>query len=128
MVDRSWRSSLDRPRAERLAEFFRRLEAALPAESSQEAFDQLAAVLNEVEDEMTTIANQPELWQTDGRMYPPQPDSARSVEGHPGVTRFRSRGHNTFIGKNGAIEIQEVASNRLLFSKSGADERGVWDL
>lgn len=117
----------DRPKQDRFAEFVKRLAAAPAAGSSEEAYDQLCAVLNEVEDEMTSIPCKPELWQTDGRMYPPQADSVREVEGHPRVKRFRSRAHSTFLGENGSIEIQAVPGAEVVFTKPGADGKGVWD-
>ena len=117
----------DRPKHERLAEFLKRLEQRPPASNFEEGYDLLCTVLNEVEDEMTSIPFNPDAWQTDGRMYPPQADSRREVEGHPKVTRFRNRAHNTFLGENGAIEIQAAAGGAVLFAKPGADQKGVWE-
>ncbi|MBL4846144.1 MAG: hypothetical protein JKY65_11505 [Planctomycetes bacterium] len=109
---------------ERLEEFCRRLSAAPAPETAEEAFSLIAETLNEVEDELTTIPNNPEQWRTDGRLYPPQADSARTVEGQPGTTRYRSRGHNTFVSENGAIEIQSLDGD-VIFQKHGADGQGV---
>lgn len=117
----------DRSKRERFAEFLRRLASAPPAATSLEAFQQLASVLNEVEDELTSIPFNPDTWQTDGRMYPPQQDSIRVIDGHPNVKRFRSRSHNTFFGDNGAIEIRAVTGETVIFTKPGADARGVWE-
>jgi hypothetical protein len=117
----------DRPKQERFAEFLRRLGSAPPASGFEEAYDQLCAVLNEVEDEMTSIPFNPDAWQTDGRMYPPQSDSLREVDQHPKVKRFRSRAHNTFVRENGAIEIQTAPGAETLFTKPGADGKGVWE-
>jgi hypothetical protein len=117
----------DRPKQERFAEFLKRLGAVPPAGNFGEAYDQLCALLNEVEDEMTSIPFDPASWQTDGRMYPPQADSLREVGGHPEVKRFRSRAHNTYIAENGAIEIQTAPGAAILFAKPGADGKGVWD-
>lgn len=78
-----------------------------------------------MEDDLTTIPNDPARWQTDGRLYPPRDDSAR-VE-RPGVTRYRSRGHNTWIGDNGAIEIKGV-DGTVYLDKPGADGKRVRDL
>ena len=76
---------------------------------------------------MTSIPFNPDAWQTDGRMYPPQSDSLREVEGHPKVKRFRSRAHHTFLGENGAIEIQTAPGAETLFTKLGVDGKGVWE-
>lgn len=116
---------LQAPKSERLQEFFRRLGAAPLATSSEAAFEVLAATLNAVEDDLTDIPADPIRWMTDGRMYPPLPDSRREVPDHPEVTRFRSRAHNTFISRNGAIEIRDFA-DQVLFRKAGADGKHVW--
>ena len=41
---------------------------------------------------MTSIPYDPANWMTDGRMYPPQPDSKKAVSGRSDVTRYRSKG------------------------------------
>ena len=69
----------------------------------------------------------PERWQTDGRLYPPLPDSRRPVPGYPDVTRWRSKGHNTYIRENGAMEIVTVREGEIVFRAPGRDGRGVWD-
>ena len=78
---------MDATRAERLAEFLRRLSAAPAASSFDEAYRQLGDILNAVEDEMTSIPFDPANWQNDGRMYPPQMDSLRTVLGRGDVKR-----------------------------------------
>ena len=105
------------------------LELAACAASFNEAYALLCDTINKIEDTLTVIPYDPSHWQTDGRIYPPQIDSQRDVPGHDNVTRFRSRGHNTFIAQNGAFEIQELGSDpaKILFSKRGADGKGVWD-
>jgi hypothetical protein len=113
-------------KAERLAEFLRRLQRAEPAANAAEAFALLASTLNAVEDELAGAPYAPTSWQTDGRMYPPQPDSSREVVGRPDVTRYRSRAHNTFICANGAIEIRTI-DDVILVSKPGADGHSVWE-
>jgi hypothetical protein len=117
--------SLQARRNERLQEFFRRLDAAAPVGSHDDALELIARTLNAVEDDLTDIPADPDRWMTDGRMYPPQPDSRRAVPEHPRVTRYRSRAHNTFISANGAIEIRDLA-DQVLFRKAGADGTHVW--
>jgi hypothetical protein len=111
----------------RLREFINRLREAAPARSATEARALLETILNAVEDELSGVPFDPTRWQSDGRMYPPQDDSEREVPSHPFVRRYRSRRHNTFIGSNGALEIQTV-EGEVLISKPGADGRSVWDL
>ena len=113
-------------RTERLAEFFRRLAEAPAAGSDREALDQIAEVLNRVEDEMTDIPFDPEAWQDDGRMHPPRADAERAVAGAPNLRRFRSRGYHTFVAPSGAIEIRN-RRNDIDFAKAGADGRTVED-
>jgi len=116
---------LQTPKHERLEEFFRRLGSAPAATSSETALNLIAATLTAVEDDLTDVPADPERWMTDGRMYPPQPDSRREVPEHPEVTRYRSRAHNTFVRSNGAIEIRDLA-DQVLFRKAGGDGKYVW--
>jgi hypothetical protein len=111
----------------RLREFFSRLERRSSFISFEEAYAGLVSILDAVEDDLTGIANNPENWKADGRLYPPQPDNRFPVPGHPGVTRLRTRGHNIFIATNGAIEIREVRTGTVVFSKPGIDGKEVWD-
>ena len=111
-------------KAERFAAFLRRLEVVSPASTFDEAYQQLSDVLNAVEDEMTSIPFDPANWQNDGRMYPPQLDNLRAVAGRSDVKQFRSGGHKTLIGDNGAIEMRDL-SGRAVLTKPGADGRTV---
>jgi hypothetical protein len=111
-------------KSDRFEEFLRRMDQAPSASSHDEAFKLLNDTLNQVEDELTDIPFQPDMWQTDGRMYPPQEDNARAVEDRGDVIRYRHKAHNTFIRDNGAIEIRD-ANEKLLFEKAGADGRKV---
>ena len=111
-------------KSERFREFLNRLQKSTPASSHDEAFKLLIDTLNQVEDEFTDIPFQPEQWQTDGRMYPPDADSAREVDGRSDIIRYRHKAHNTFIRDNGAIEIRDV-NGELLFEKSGSDGRSI---
>ena len=119
----------DPPKSERFAVFLELLRSAPTAKTFDEAYEQLRTILNEVEDTLTSIPYDPDRWQTDGRMYPPQPDSVRDVPDRPTIKRFRSRAHNTLIGENGSIEIQLTAPTcKVIFTKSGVDGREVSQL
>lgn len=118
---------MEHTKTQRLQELIKRLGVLPPASSFEEAKKQLDDTLNAVEDELTAIPFNPEAWETDGRMYPVRSDNVRTVPGHPSVKRLRSRGHNTFIGANGSIEIQAAVGAAVLFRKPGADGKGVWE-
>ena len=111
-------------KAQRFAEFLRRLGAAPLASNFDEAYRQLCDTIDSVEDEMTSILNDPSQWMTDGRMYPPQFDNMVIAPGRPDLKQFRSRRHKTMIANNGAIEIRDLA-DRPIFSKPGADGLGI---
>jgi hypothetical protein len=113
-------------KAERLALFYERLLAAPAVGSHDEAYALLCYTLNAVEDEHSGVPHNPDSWQTDGRMYPPQPDRASKVDGFPGVIRYGSFRHNTFIAGNGAIEVRIIRSDQIEFVKPGANGKGVW--
>ncbi|MBK9034495.1 MAG: hypothetical protein IPL61_25055 [Myxococcales bacterium] len=55
-----------------------------------------------------------------------QDDNASDVEGHPGVTSYRSRKHETLIRTNGAFEIRDALTKDVVVTKAGADGHGVW--
>ena len=112
---------------QRLEEFFHRLAAAAPVSTGQDMYNLLVQSLNAVEDELSGIPYNPAQWQSDSRMYPPQPDSRRPVPQRPHIVRYRTRAHNVFIASNGSIEIRPADQDRVLFRKPGSDGRGVWD-
>ncbi len=111
-------------KAERFAEFLRRLGAAPAASDFDEAYRQVCDILNDVEDDMTSIPFDPPNWMKDGRLYPPQLDKMRDLPGRPDVKEFRSRRHFTLIGQNGAIEIQDLFGGAI-FAKPGANGRVI---
>lgn len=112
----------------RLQEFFSRLERQPPFSTLDQAYAALVATLEEVEDELAGIENNPSQWQVDGRLYPPQEDHWVPEAGFPGVVRMRTRGHYVLISAHGALEIQDVKTKAVLFSKAGSNGRKVWDL
>ena len=71
------------PKVDRLRIILDRLASAPRAATHAEAFDQLADVIDAVEDELTHIPRDPNAWQSDGRIYPPQLDARRDVDGRP---------------------------------------------
>lgn len=115
--------------AERIAVFLKRLEHSKPARTREEAFRHVTDTLNAVEDSFSGAAYDPEKHLTDGRLYPPQPDSKRDVPGREDVVRYRSRGHNTWIADNGAIRIEKIAKGAeppvCCLDKPGADGKTV---
>lgn len=115
------------PKGRRLEEALRRLREAPADATAEDVLARFSRILNDVEDQLTSLPFNPWSWRTDGRLYPPQRDSARAVPGHRQVVRYRSRMHNTYIAGNGAIEIQTLDGS-VQFQKAGADGRTVWEL
>jgi hypothetical protein len=111
-------------KGQRLAEILRRLAAAPPPSSHEEAYRLLCDTIDAVEDEMTTTPNVPADYLTDGRIYPPQADRRYRVKGRPDLKRYASRGHNTFIRDNGAITIA-AKDGTIALDKLGADGQGT---
>lgn len=110
---------------DRLEIFIKRLEAAEAPRSADEALLLLRTTLNEVEDELSGVANNPELWESDGRMYPPNEDSRRKADGP--CRRYRSRKHNSILGENGALKIVTL-NDEVLLDKAGRDGRSADEL
>lgn len=123
-------SSAQPSKPDRLAEFLRRLSTAEPVRSWAEAYKLIQTTLDNVEDQLTDIPFNPDRWRSDGRMYAPLPDSIRTVPGSPGVRRYRSVAHHTFLGASGSIEIRSGSaweSATVIFQKRGQDGLEVWD-
>ena len=114
------------PKHLRFAEFIRQLQALPRPSDHAEARRQIGETLNKVEDEHSGVPFDPAHWRTDGRMYPFEEDSATDVDGFPDVTAYRSRGHETFIAKNGAFEIHDLSSGEVVIEKPGSDGKRVW--
>jgi hypothetical protein len=114
-------------KVERMQIFLKRLAAEKPARSADQALALLAENLNAVEEEHSGIPYNPKLWQADGRMYPPQEDNRRIVPDRPSLRRYRSAEHNTFIGLNGSIRIQDL-DGKVMLDKPGHNGRKTHDL
>ncbi len=106
---------------ERFAIFLEHLASAPAASSKEEAFDLIAQALNAVENEFSGVPYVPDEYLNDGRMYPPQADAARKVDGRPDLIRYRSRGHNTWISATGAIRITTAPGHQVVFDKPGTN-------
>ncbi|MFN6103647.1 MAG: hypothetical protein ACK5EA_04245 [Planctomycetaceae bacterium] len=113
-------------KAVRLALFFQRLGEAGCSSTGAEAFRLLCSTLDQVEDELSGLPNEPERWLTLDRMFPPQTDRMSHVEGCD-VLRFDNLRHMTYNAANGAIEIRSKhrrnGALEVHFSKAGADGR-----
>jgi len=107
--------------------FLERLSAAKAASSADQALALLVENLNAVEDKHSGIEYNPGLWKDDGRIYPPQEDNRRTIPNHPSLRRYRSAKHNTFIGLNGSIRIDDLDGNVIL-DKPGRNGRKTHDL
>lgn len=115
------------PKETRFALFVAAMNTTSPSRTFDEARTRLAATLDAIEDQHSGVPNNPATWLTDGRMYPPGDDYRRTVAGRPGLQRFRSRGHNTYIGDNGAIRIEVVGTRAVVLDLPGQDGRRVFD-
>ncbi|MGA2867937.1 MAG: hypothetical protein ABSF34_02070 [Verrucomicrobiota bacterium] len=114
-------------KAKRLQEFLKRLQAAPPANSTDEAVNLLTQTLNVVEDEFSGVPYRPENWRTDGRMYPPQEDSRVKFPERPSLRKYRNKGHYHYIGLNGSIRIETLEAE-ILLDKPRRDGRKIHDL
>ena len=118
------------PKTERLSEIIRRLVDAAPFRDGDVARSALEEIMRSVEnawsgvpeDPMAAISPDP----TDGRMYPPHDDFERS-SGSPFVRLWRHRRHKTYIGSNGALQI-ERASGFIEVDIPGCDGKCVCEL
>ncbi|HEY3763132.1 MAG TPA: hypothetical protein VGN23_15410 [Verrucomicrobiae bacterium] len=114
-------------KAKRLQKFLKRLKAASPANSADAAFDLLAETLNAVEDESSGVPFRPEIWETDGRLYPPKEDSRVKCPERPSLRKYRNKGHYNYIGLNVSICI-ETLDSKILLDKPGYDGRKTYEL
>jgi hypothetical protein len=111
---------------DRLKLFFQRLGEAPAASSADEALHLIAATLNAVEDQHSGVEFNPDAWVDDGRMYPPTEINQRNSN-HARLRRYRSAKHNTFLGENGSITIEDL-DGKIFLKKAGADGSTVEDL
>ncbi len=118
-------------KGERLAEIFRRIDAAPSCSTFEEAYELLCRTMDEVEDELTPFPNEPDRWMELPRLFPPQMDRMSSVQGED-VKRFDSLRHVTYIARNGAIEVRSLrvvdGKVSVHFTKAGSDGQSVCDV
>jgi hypothetical protein len=112
-------------RAERISELLRRLTDAPSCATAEEAMTLLETTLNDVENQMSGVPFNPNYPMDDGRMYAPREDARREVEGHPDLLRYRSRKHNIYVSKDGALRIEEVRERLCLLNKPGQSGRTI---
>jgi hypothetical protein len=100
--------------SERLRELYGRLSQAPPAACAEEAYRQIVAELEVVED----------AWNDERRMSAPPSEHHHGVLGRDDLIQFHTKGHVLTVRENGAYEIRDLAG-ALEFSKPGADGRPV---
>ena len=109
---------------QRLELILERLAAAPPAANADEALALMATVMKAVEDAHSGVPDNPDAWQTDGRLYPPLADRRiPDPHGRTGVECRRSLAHYTCAGAHGAILIVDSRTGAVIFRKPGADGR-----
>jgi hypothetical protein len=120
---------------ERVALILVALLEAPPASDREEALALMKRVFAAVEDEHSGVPEEP---YHPNRIYPPVAAMERSVEGAPGLRRYRHTGHYTLIAENGAIVIRtllrgvkdgvhSIVGERTELDKAGFDGRRVAD-
>ncbi|MBL1080312.1 SHOCT domain-containing protein [Nocardia sp. 2] len=103
---------------QRLDIYYERLGQLPPANSADEAFNQVATTLDAVEDQYSGVPRNPNPgldW--DGRMYPPREDY--TVQNPDGSLTANTKGSVINIGSNGSIEIISKNSGQVEFFKPG---------
>ena len=110
-----------------------RLEQAEAASDHDGAFTLLAGTLNGVEDELSCAPNEPDNWRSNGRLFPPQTDSAGAPlvndAGEATAIPYRHNPpHRTILGLNGAIRIENKDTRVIYLDKPGQDGRTVGEL
>jgi hypothetical protein len=103
-------------RRERLEELFRRLHAAVPSNSADEAFELVCRTLEQVEDELSGVPRAdpaPPMDQDDGRMYRPMGNNIRRTR--TGGIVAKTKGHRITVASDGKIEIRSRLTGELEF-------------
>ena len=102
---------------QRLAEFFRRLEAAPPVSSADEALALVCRLIEEVEDDLCALPRRnPPPRSFTGRMYAPQPDHVKPA---PSGLKATTRRHMIYCEGDGGITIIHRRSRSVVLAKRG---------
>jgi len=103
---------------ERLAIFYRRLEAAAPATNAEEALSLVCRLIEQVEDEFCTVPREePQPLRFTGRMYAPQQDRVRRLP--EGGVVADTRRHRIYCQPDGTISIVQMPSRKTVMIKAG---------
>ncbi len=116
---------MERPKRERLAELVRRLEAAPRSRDAGAALELITTVLEQVEDELTDIPNDPSTPRADERIWPPIDKYHFEIPGRPDLDGYRQRGHETIVRANGAFLVRTRLGSNVILDKPGHDGRKV---
>jgi hypothetical protein len=103
---------------QRLAEFFRRLQAAPSAGSAEEALALVCRLIEEVEDELCPLPREdPPPFRFTGRMYAPMPDRIRRTQDSGFVANTLR--HRVHCHPDGGITIVHVPKGLIELVKEG---------
>ena len=103
---------------QRLAEFFRRLEAAPPVATADEAMALLCRLIEEVEDEFCPVPRtEPPPLAFTGRMYAPREDYIHRLP--DGSLTASTRRHRILCRQDGAITVVHMTDKSVVFTKPG---------
>lgn len=105
---------------DRLKKLYERLDQLPPARNADEAFQQLATTLDQVEDEYSGVPRDPNPGlKFDGRMYPPREDFTERTE--DGGLRATTRGNQINISPDGTTSILSRRSGEEVYRRAGAE-------
>ena len=101
---------------QRLAEFFRRLDAAPPVASAGEALALVCRLIEDVEDELCPVPRiEPPPLGFTGRMYAPREDH---IQRQPdGALAASTRRHRILCQADGAITVIHMTDKSVVFTK-----------
>lgn len=105
---------------ERLNKLYERLDQLPPARNADEALQQLATTLDQVEDEYSGVPRDPNPGlKFDGRMYPPREDFTERTE--DGGLRATTKGNQINISPDGTTSILSRRSGEEVYRRAGAE-------